>query len=70
MKIGIDISQLAFPGTGVATYTQNLVENLLKIDKQSLLPRNKKNEYILFFSSLRQKVPKLQISKTQNNIKI
>lgn len=46
MKIGIDISQLAYPGTGVATYTQNLVENLLKIDKE--------NEYVLFYSSLRK----------------
>ena len=45
MKIGIDISQTAFPGTGVAIYTQNLVENLLKIDQE--------NEYFLFFSSLR-----------------
>lgn len=58
MKIGIDISQLAFPGTGVASYTRNLVENLLKIDKQSLLLRNKENEYVLFFSSLRQPPPK------------
>lgn len=49
MKIGIDISQLAFPGTGVAIYTQNLVENLLKIDKE--------NQYIFFFSSLRQSPP-------------
>jgi len=48
MKIGIDISQIVY-GTGVSVYTQNLVENLLKIDK--------KNEYILFFSSLRRKFP-------------
>ncbi|MFH1841119.1 MAG: glycosyltransferase family 1 protein [Candidatus Shapirobacteria bacterium] len=49
MKIGIDVSQLAYPGTGVATYTQNLVENLLRLDKE--------NEYTLFFSSLRKKPP-------------
>jgi len=49
MKIGIDISQLAFPGTGSAVYTENLVKNLLK---------EKKNEYVLFFSSLRQPAPK------------
>jgi len=49
MKIGIDISQLAFPGTGSAVYTENLVRNLLK---------EKKNEYVLFFSSLRQPPPK------------
>lgn len=47
MKIGIDISQIVFPGTGVATYTQRLVENLLKIDQ--------KNNYVLFGSSLRKK---------------
>ncbi|MDP2860286.1 MAG: hypothetical protein Q8N98_01070, partial [bacterium] len=48
MKIGIDISQLAYSGTGVATYTQNLVENLLNLDRE--------NEYILFFSSLRKQL--------------
>ena len=46
MKIGIDISQIAYPGFGVATYTQKLVETLLKIDKV--------NEYILFYSSMRR----------------
>lgn len=45
MKIGIDISQLAYPETGVANYLQNLVQNLLDADKE--------NQYILFFSSLR-----------------
>ncbi len=49
MKIGIDISQMAYEGTGVANYTRNLVENLLKTDQE--------NEYVLFFSSLRGKVP-------------
>jgi len=48
MKIGIDISQIVY-GTGVSVYTKNLVENLLKIDKE--------NEYILFFASLRRKIP-------------
>jgi glycosyltransferase involved in cell wall biosynthesis len=46
MKIGIDISQTAYEGTGVANYVKNLVENLLAIDD--------KNKYILFESSLRQ----------------
>ena len=46
MKIGIDISQIAYEGTGVAELVKNLVEILLKIDK--------KNEYILFFSSFRR----------------
>ena len=43
MRIGIDISQLAYSGTGVANYLENLVSELLKIDT--------KNEYVLFFSS-------------------
>lgn len=47
MKIGIDISQTVFLGTGVAVYTQNLIDNLLKIDK--------KNNYVFFGSSLRQR---------------
>lgn len=48
MRIGIDISQIAHEGTGVANYLKNLVENLLRIDKE--------NEYILFFSSLRKSI--------------
>ena len=57
MKIGIDISQTAHPGTGVANYTRNLVEALLKVDHQ--------NEYVLFFSSLRKKfsITNFQFSK-------
>lgn len=39
MKIGIDISQIVY-GTGVSWYTRNLVDALLKIDKE--------NQYILF----------------------
>lgn len=46
MKIGIDISQLAYPNTGVANYLQNLVEKLIELDQE--------NEYVLFFSSLRK----------------
>ena len=46
MKIGIDISQLAYPETGVANYLENLVENLVQVDSE--------NEYILFYSSLRK----------------
>jgi len=48
MKIGIDISQLAYPETGVANYLQNLIEELVKLDT--------KNEYTLFYSSLRKKL--------------
>jgi hypothetical protein len=46
MKIGIDISQLAYPGTGVANYLQHLIEEITEQDTH--------NEYILFFSSLRR----------------
>src|SRR3989344_6883588 len=47
MRIGIDISQMAYEGTGVANYLGGLIEGLLKIDKE--------NEYVLFYSSLRKK---------------
>src|SRR5258708_40144695 len=46
MKIGIDISQLAFSRTGVANIVRHLTETLLQQDT--------KNEYILFYSSLRK----------------
>lgn len=47
MKIGIDISQIAHEGTGVATYVREIVRALLRQDK--------KNEYVLFGASLRKK---------------
>ena len=46
MKIGIDVSQLAYEKTGVSNYLANLVQNLIETDK--------KNHYVLFFSSLRK----------------
>lgn len=49
MKIGIDISQIAHEGTGVGKYIKSLVQSLINLDR--------KNEYILFFSSMRKKVP-------------
>jgi glycosyltransferase involved in cell wall biosynthesis len=59
MRIGIDVSQLAYSNTGVANYLENLVFELIK---------NKKNEYILFFSSLRRNVPPVvsEFAKKQN----
>ena len=60
MKIGIDISQIVY-GTGVSTYTKKLVENLLKIDK--------KNEYILFGSSLRGRKKLHDFGKSLENSK-
>jgi hypothetical protein len=47
MKIGIDISQIVYEGTGVARYVKNLVSSLLAADT--------KNEYVLFGSSLRKR---------------
>ncbi len=49
MRIGIDISQIVYEGTGVATYTRSLVEALLRGDRE--------NEYVLFGSSLRNRGP-------------
>lgn len=66
MKIGIDISQIVYNGTGVARYVEELVAALVKIDTT--------NEYILFGSSLRQQkrikdyVTTLQ--KTHKNIQL
>ncbi len=64
MRIGIDVSQLAYENTGVANYLQNLVLHLLDIDK--------KNEYVLFFSSLRGRLPSqiLDSVVAQKNVQI
>lgn len=61
MKIGIDVSQLAYKESGVANYLTALVRNLLEIDK--------KNEYIFFFSSLRMSLD-WKIFNIQSNPKI
>lgn len=45
MRIGIDISQLAFRDTGVANYLENFVKNVIEGDTE--------NEFVLFFSSMR-----------------
>ncbi len=45
MVIGIDVSQLAYPNTGVANFLANFVQNLIDLDS--------KDEFVLFFSSLR-----------------
>jgi len=64
MKIGIDISQLAYERTGVANIVKNLVEQLEEIDKE--------NEYILFYSSLRNpfQMSKLKIQNYNAKFKI
>lgn len=50
MKIGIDISQTAYIGTGVARYTNGLINAILKYDKE--------NKWVFFFSSLRNCIDK------------
>lgn len=46
MRIGIDISQIVYKGTGVSRFTEGLVKAICEYDK--------KNEWVFFFSSLRQ----------------
>lgn len=63
MKIGIDISQIAFEGTGVANYLSHLVTELVAIDK--------KNQYVLFYSSLRKPIRESFLKKiTKQNVSI
>jgi hypothetical protein len=57
MRIGIDVSQLAHPNTGVSSYLGSLVIELVK---------DQKHEYILFFSSLRGKLPE-EITDLKHN---
>lgn len=61
MKIGIDISQMAYERTGVANYLRNLVLQLLEQDKD--------NQYILFFSSMRRSLSFADF-ESQNNVTI
>lgn len=46
MRIGIDISQIVYEGTGVGQYVRNLVKAILEKDRH--------NEYVLFGASLRK----------------
>ncbi len=47
MRIGVDISQIVYEGTGVGRYVREMVTSLLSLDQE--------NEYILFGSSLRRR---------------
>lgn len=58
MRIGIDISQLAYQRTGVANYLRELISHLIERDSH--------NEYILFFSSLRGKLPAFDFAQAKN----
>ncbi len=46
MRIGIDISQIVYKGTGVSRFTEGLVKAICEYDKR--------NEWVFFFSSFRQ----------------
>lgn len=64
MRIGIDISQTAYKNTGVANYLTNLVEQLIELDD--------KNDYVLFYSSLRKPIQnsKFKSQNLSSNVKI
>lgn len=63
MRIGIDISQLAFEKTGVANYLRSLVLEMIKQDNG--------NDYVLFYSSLRKELHNSFISRlTSSRVKI
>lgn len=62
MKIGIDISQLAYPNTGVANYLQQLLEHMLH--------EKSEHEFVLFFSSMRGKLPDSKLWKTDVRMRI
>jgi len=59
MKIGIDISQIAYEGTGVARFTRGLVE--------SILGHNDSHRWVFFYSSLRKKIPERIREKIQSS---
>lgn len=60
MRIGIDISQLAYEKTGVANYLKNLLTELINLDK--------KNKYVLFYAS--RKDISFNISKLLNHTNV
>lgn len=59
MKIGVDISQLAYSGTGVGRFTASLVEAILEYDR--------KNHYLFFYSSLRRSFPEKLMTKIKQS---
>ena len=59
MRIGIDISQVAYGKTGVARSVSKLIQNLVLNDR--------KNHYVFFFSSLRNDIPPLLFQSLINS---
>jgi len=62
MRIGIDISQLAYKNTGVANYLWNLVCTLVR--------ENNDIEFVLFFSSLRRSIEYDLSSINYSNVEV
>lgn len=64
MKIGIDISQVIYKGTGVARYIEGMIESIIKYDFN--------NQWTFFFSTFRNKLDSVleeKISKKGYKIK-
>jgi glycosyltransferase involved in cell wall biosynthesis len=59
MKIGIDISQSIYNGTGVAEYVNRLVEKLLEMDEE--------HEYVLFFSHHKVNIQDLRFTTQESS---
>lgn len=63
MKIGIDVSQLQYEGTGVSLFLTKLIEHLFVLDKE--------NTYVFFGSSLRgEKALRERVNKLKTSSKI
>jgi hypothetical protein len=54
MRIGIDISQVVYEGTGVSRFTKGLIDTILTHETQ--------NEWVFFLSALRRQ-PDLRLIK-------
>lgn len=59
MKIGIDISQVVYEGTGVGRYTRGLIEAILTYDT--------KNQWVFLFSALRGKIDNTLLEKIKSS---
>lgn len=59
MKLAIDISQIAFEGTGVARFTRGLIAAICANDTS--------NNWTFYYSSLKTQPPEVVISTIQKN---
>jgi glycosyltransferase involved in cell wall biosynthesis len=58
MKLGIDISQIVYEGTGVARFTKGFVESILQYDTD--------NQWVFFSSLLRRKLDPILVEKIKS----